>query len=152
MNDVLLCLEKGRFLTLKYIGSIHPAEVHIKADHWKFIFQLYCDNKLFDKGLFTDRHFISDDGYLLILEEYAPSITDQSNIKSDEDVILNLRFFDFKNHTTGKFSKITGGRFLVKSYMDGVVVFQKVYNDKRIEYETKIENIGFKEIIYKHSN
>jgi hypothetical protein len=147
IDDILIYLDTGKVFILKYLDFVHPIEVHPQADHHEFIFQLYRNNKKFDKGFFKDIYFVSEDKKVLILVEYDQSITRKSKIRLRDDIILNLRLFDFENHKTGKFSKIAKGVFLVKSYNDKKVIFQKIYSDKSVEYETRIEDIDFKDII-----
>jgi len=146
MVDKLIYIDKGEILTLKYLESVHPSEVHPKADHWKEIFRLLKDNKLSDPGLFTDNYFVSDDKRLLIIEEYNLSMNQLRNIKFDEDVIHNLRLFDLEKRKTGKFSQITGGRFQIMSCNGDKIVFHKIYDDKTIEYETQLKDIVLNDI------
>ena len=133
-------------MTLKYVESIHPSKVHPRADHWKNIFKLYRDENPIDNGLFTDHYYLSSKRKTLILEEYGLSIDDMKRIQFDEDIILNLRLFDFNNQRTGRFSKITGGGFSIKDIKENKVIFQKVYYDKTIEYETTLGDIDMDKI------
>ena len=142
MDSIQLYIDSEKILRLELQEAVHPILVHPKADHWNFIYKIYRQQVLFDFGLFTNNYLISEHRQVLIIEEYNISILDKDNIKTDNDVIKNLRLFDFQKNKTGKFSKLTGGSFLLQSFTDNNFVFSKQYSDKTAEFEIDIKSIG----------
>lgn len=146
MDNITLYIDNDKVFKLKFFDAMHPKLVNVKADHWKFIYQLYFNGILFDDGLFSSNHFISDKKQILILEEYDISVLNQDKIKTDEDVVLNLRLFDFIQNKTGKFSKMTGGSFLFHKLFDNDFIFSKQYFDKISQFEINIDKIACNDI------
>lgn len=146
MDDIQLYISRGTLLRLKFLDAVHPTLVHIKADHWNFIYQLYRGDKLFDSGLFKANYSINKERQLLFIEEYDVSILDKESIKTDDDVISNLRLFDFSKGKTGRFSKLTGGSFKMEKLVGSILIFQKEYQDVTKEFEVNIGEINMVEI------
>lgn len=142
MEDIQLYISKGTVLRLEFLDVVHPTLVHIKADHWNFIYQLYRDDKLIDSGLFTPNYLIIEERQLLIIQEYDTSILNKENIKTDQDLVFNLRLFDFSKGKTGRFSKLTGGNFKLEKLVDSILIFHKQYQDVTKEFEVNINEIN----------
>jgi hypothetical protein len=147
MNDIQLYISKETNLRLKFFEAVHPTLVHPKADHWKFIYRLYHGDKLFDNGLFAPNYLIDEERQLLFIQEYDASILNQECIETDDDVIFNLRLFDFLENKTGKFSKLTGGSFKMHKLVDNIFIFRKQYENVTKEYEVDIDKISMVEIL-----
>ena len=141
MENIQLYINSKNLLQLVFQDAVHPALVHPKADHWNFIYKIYCDQVLFDNGLYNNNYIICEQRQLLIIEEYDFKILDKDSIKIDDDVVKNLRLFDFNKNKTGKFSKLTGGRFLLRKLIDDNFIFSKQYSDKISEFEIDITQI-----------
>lgn len=146
MEDILLDINPDQDLRLKFFDAVHPSLVDMRAEDWKFIFQLYQKKSKIDNGFFTSNFFISKPEKLLFIEEYHSSITNKGYIKTDSDVLTNLRIFDFKNNTTGNFSKLTGGSFLMLKIVDTIFYFNKQYPGVTSEFEIDITKIKYEAI------
>lgn len=146
MDEIQLYIGEVIVLRLKFFDAVHPTLVHIKADHWHSIYRLYRRDKLFDSGLFTSNYFISVERQLLFVQEYYPSILEKETIKTDDDVVFNLRLFDFSKNKTGKFSKLSGGSFKIQKLVDSTLIFQKQYQDVTKEFEIDLDKISLVEI------
>jgi len=142
MDNIQLYIDSDKILRLEFLEAIHPILVHLKADHWNFIYKLYCDNVLFDFGLFNSNYFICKQRQILIIEEYNLSILDNQNIKVDDDIVKNLRIFDFRTNKTGRFSKLTGGSFLIQRFIDDTLFFSKQYSGSTSEFEIDLVSIS----------
>ncbi|HTN46117.1 MAG TPA: hypothetical protein VL098_07175 [Flavipsychrobacter sp.] len=141
MDSIQLYIDSDKILRLEFQEAIHPTSVHLKADHWSFVYKLYRDRVLFDFGLFNSNYFVCEERKVLIIEEYNLSILDKENIKVDEDVIKNLRLFDFRTNRTGRFSKLTGSSFLLQKIINDTFVFSKQYSDRTSEFEIDLASI-----------
>jgi hypothetical protein len=141
MDNIQLYIDKDKILRLEFQDAVHPTAIHPKADRWNFIYRIYSDKVLLDYGLYSSNCFICEQRRILIIEEYHDSISDKENIRVDDDIVKNLRLFDFKNGKTGKFSKLTGGSFLLQRLADNKFIFNKQYSDKTLEYEVDIASI-----------
>ncbi|ESU19454.1 hypothetical protein FEDK69T_31700 [Flavobacterium enshiense DK69] len=147
MKDEIIYLNPQNILHLKLFKAIHPTEVHPKADHWKFIFQLYSSNgEKIHNGYFTNNFLAIEKEEVLLIEQYDESILNEESIKTDEDVITKLRVFNFEKNITGNFSKLIGGGFLIKSFSTEKIIYSKVYYDKTAEFEISLGNIEFEKI------
>lgn len=142
MDNHHICVNDDTVLRLEFLEAIHPALVHLRADHWKFIYQLFHNQALFDRGLFNDIFFVCEQRQVLIIEEYDKSILDNEQIEVDEDVIRNLRLFDFRRNKTGKFSKLTGDSFLLHRFAGNNFIFSKQYTERTVTFEIDVNNIG----------
>ena len=142
MNSIQLYIDTNNIFRLQFKDAVHPTLINQRAEHWNFIYQMFHDQILFDSGFFNNNYFVSEQYRILIIEEYHPSILDKNKIETDNDVIKNLRFFDFKNNNTGKFSKLTGGTFLLTKLVDNFFIFSKRYMDKTVEFEIDISKIN----------
>ncbi|KAA5536440.1 hypothetical protein F0919_01880 [Taibaiella lutea] len=138
MDNIQLYIDSGNVLRLQFHDAVHPELVPIKADHWNAIYKIYHHQTLFDHGLFSNNYFICKQRKLLIIEEYNRTILDKDSIKTDDDVIKNLRLFDFKSNKTCRFSKLTGGSFLLQKFVDNNFIFSKQYSGKISEFEIDI--------------
>jgi len=141
MDSIQLYIDADRILRLVFQDAVHPTAIHPKADHWNFVYRIYSDMFLLDSGLYSSNYFICEQRRILIIEEYHDSIMDKENIRVDDDIVKNLRLFDFKNCKTGKFSKLTGGSFLLQRLAGNKFIFSKQYSDKTLEYEVDITSI-----------
>lgn len=141
MESIQLYIDNGTILRLEFLDAVHPTQVHQRAEHWNFIYQLYHNQALFNSGLFNNNYFIDAQQQLVIIEEYDSSILDKEAIEHDEDVIRNLRIFDFKNNKTGTFSKLTGHSFLLQRLDDTNFIFSKQYTDRTTEFEIDLASI-----------
>ncbi len=142
MESIHLYSNHETILRLEFLDAVHPTEVHQRAEHWNFIYQIDRDQILFDSGLFSNNYFIAEQQNLLIIEEYDTSILDKESIQHDEDVIKHLRIFDFKNRKTGKFSKLTGHSFLLQRLEGSRFIFSKQYADRTTEFEIDLASIA----------
>ena len=141
MEDILLNIGQETRLRLKFFEAVHPTLVPIKADDWRFIYRLYNGDRLFDSGLFTSDFLINEERQLLFLQEYSTFLLDRERIKTDDDVVFNLRLFDLKNGNTGKFSTLTGGYFKLQALVGNNLIFKKQYQGVTKEFEVDIEAI-----------
>jgi hypothetical protein len=141
MDSIQLYINRDKILWLEFQDAVHPTLVHPKADHWNFIYKLYCDQTLFDCGLYNNNYFVCEQQQILIIEEYNNVILDKDNINVDIDVIKNLRLFDFKKNKTGKFSKLAGNSFILHRLIGNKFIFSKKYLDRTSEFEIELSNI-----------
>lgn len=133
-------------LRLELLDAIHPILVNVKADHWHFIYKIYHINTLYDYGLFSNNYLICKKRRVLIIEEYNNSVLNKNQIKTDEDVIKNLRIFDLINNKTGKFSKLSSGSFLLYKIDGDTLYYSKRYPDKTSEFEVNLTEIELAKI------
>ena len=141
MESIQLYINKETILRLEFLDAVHPAQVHQRAEHWNFIYKIYHDQEVFDDGLFANNCFICEQQHILIIEEYDVSILEKDKIQQDEDVIRNLRIFDFKNNQTGTFSRLTGHSFLLQRLDNTRFIFSKQYTDRTAEFEIDLATI-----------
>jgi len=146
MEHIPLYIDQAHVLNLTFLTAVHPARVPLKADHWRFVYQLFHNRLLLDAGLFSATYFICEQRKILILEEYAAAISNQESIQTDDDVTLNLRLFDFENYKTGKFSILTGGLYLPHRFAGSHFIFSKCYTDRTVEFEVDITRIPLVDI------
>jgi len=147
MEDIQLYINESQVLRLKFFEAVYPALVHIKADNWRFIYKLFHGDNLIDSGLFNSNYLINEQRQILVLEEYNTSILSKTDIRTDEDVRLNLRMFDFVKNKTGRFSKLSGGSFGLQSFKNDKIIYCKKYSDQTAEFEIDIAKIQLDDMV-----
>lgn len=146
MNNIPLFIFNGTAYTLRFHDAVHPMLLNQKAERWSFVYQIYSDAYLFDPGLFANNFILFEKEQFLIIEEYYISISDKNNVQTENDVKKNLRLFDFKKGKTGRFSKLTGGDFLLQRIAGNSFIYSKQYLGRTSEFEidiAKIELVDF---------
>jgi hypothetical protein len=146
MSGTHIYINKESILKLELIDAVLPSLLNIKADHWHHIYEIYCDNRKLGRGLYANNYFTCERRQILIIEEYSKSILNKENIKMDEDVIKNLRIFDFRKNKIGRFSKLTGGSFLMQELVENKFIFSKKYPDKTVGFDIDISKISLEDI------